>query len=156
MDLILLPGDCHLGNVFLRLFVDTLHAKEGLVDIDLEESVYLFVDFFDVFDTEAKNVPSRELACFEHESRPVFTFLHAHTLQLDPGQTHIEILAQLCKPDDADVRDDERSQVALLRRQVPDAVVFREDLLIRQHDQLLLLDNCASEFEVSVKLRGFI
>jgi hypothetical protein len=59
-------------------------------------------------------------------------------------------------PHHAHVGEEEGAQVALLRRQVPHTADLGEDLLLRQHDQLSVLDDGASQLEVAVQLGGLV
>ena len=114
LDLVLLPRDCHLIEVLFCFFKDALYAEEWCRDICLEEPVDLCEDFFDLFDLEAKHVPTRKLACLKDQGCTIFAFSNAHALDLDPGQAHVEVLTELCKPNDSDVCDNESTEISLL------------------------------------------
>ena len=75
---------------------------------------------------------------------------------MNPRETDIEILTQLCKPNYAHVCNNECSQVSLLGWQVPNAIVLCEDLLVRKHYQLFFLNDRTSEFQITVQLSGLI
>lgn len=59
-------------------------------------------------------------------------------------------------PDDSHIGEEEGAQVALLGGEVPHSVDLSEDLLLRQHDQLAILHDGASQLEISVQLGRFV
>jgi hypothetical protein len=59
-------------------------------------------------------------------------------------------------PDEAHVCHEKSSEVALIRRQIPNPCNFAVYLLIWQQIQLLVFDNGAAELQVAVQLCGII
>ena len=133
LNLVLLLWNGDFGDVLFTFFIDTLHTEERRRHISLKQSVYLGVDGLNLLYFETKNVITAEFTGLQHKCCAVFRLTDTDAFDLDPRQRNIEVFAKLGEPDNSNICDDEGSQIALLSREVPYTIVFREDLLVREH-----------------------
>ena len=75
---------------------------------------------------------------------------------MHPRKRHVEVLIQLCKPDNANICHDALAEVALVGGQIPEARVSRANLLCREKSQRLIRNDCSPELEVPVHPRHLV
>ena len=81
-------------------------------------------------DAEAQDVTAAALAGLDDEGWPKLGLAHAEQLHLQVGDRDVEVLGEICMPDEAHVGDEEGAQVALIRGQIPNAGNLIVHLLI--------------------------
>mmetsp|Transcript_33940 Transcript_33940/g.81411 ORF Transcript_33940/g.81411 Transcript_33940/m.81411 type:complete len:210 (-) Transcript_33940:143-772(-) len=105
---------------------------------------------------EAEDVASAGGSGLDNQGLPKLGVPHVDALHLQVRNGDIEVLGQHGKPHSAHVGDDEGPQVALVGGEVPNAVDLLVHLLVREHDELLLADDGAPKFQISIELGGLI
>ena len=81
-----------------------------------------------------------------------FSSFFSHGSDLQEGDGDVEQLVHVRVPDEPDVGDDGRAEIALVRGQVPDAVHRVYDRLLRKNLQMFLDQDRAAQFQLSVEL----
>ena len=152
LDVVLPARDGELLEWRGLLLGGVVDAKKGRGREDAVQRLDLLEDRRELIrrvHTKPEDVPTRARAGLDDEGGPKLGVAHTDGAHLQVGDGDVEVLRQARMPDQPHVRDEERPEVALIRRQVPHAVDAVVELLVGQHDEPLVLDDGTAQLEVA-------
>ena len=106
--------------------------------------------------SKSQQVPAGRFSGFHDQGRPELGPAHAHACHLQVRNRDVEIFGKIGVPHEAHICYEKRTQIALVGREIPNAIDFAVDLFVGQEDELFFSNDGRAEFELSVEFRCLV